>query len=150
MKDKLRLSSYTRDLVSAFNNQGTPIDFLEVGNEINDGLLWPTGRISVNGFKPASELLHSAIQGARVSSSSLKTIIHIANGWDSSGVQYFFNGIFTPGALSTNDVNVFAFSFYPFYGVNATFDNLSSSLKSITSKYGKVCEGRKLFSLFIV
>lgn len=53
----------TKDLVTSFAYHGTPIDFIEIGNEINDGWLWPVGRISVNGFQPALELLHSAAAG---------------------------------------------------------------------------------------
>ena len=126
------------NLVSSFQSQGVPIDYIQVGNEINDGLLWPTGRISVNGYHPASELLHSAVAGVRAASSSTKVVVHIANGWDSGSVSSFFNGIFVAGALAASDVDIFGFSFYPFYGTGATLNALSSSLKSIVQKYNKV------------
>ncbi|KAI5116213.1 hypothetical protein M0805_005929 [Coniferiporia weirii] len=132
-----QIYTYTRDLVSAFSSQGTPIDYIEVGNEINDGFLWPVGQISVNGYQGASELLHSAVSGVRAASLSVKTIVHIANGWDASGVDSFFGGIFIPGALSESDVDIFGFSFYPFYGTGATLDALSSSLKGVISTYDK-------------
>ena len=130
--------SYTRDLVTAFINQGVPVDYIQVGNEITDGLLWPVGRISTNGFHPASELLHSAVSGVRAASSSTKVVVHIDNGWDSSRVSYFFNGIFVPGALSTSDVDILGFSFYPFYNTGATLNALKSSMQNIVSKYNKV------------
>ena len=93
------------DLVQSFAQQGVPIDYIQIGNEINDGLLWPVGQISVNGFHPASELLHSAAQGVRAASSSTKIVVHIANGWDSSDVSYFWDGIFVQGAFATSDVD---------------------------------------------
>ncbi|EJC99940.1 arabinogalactan endo-1,4-beta-galactosidase [Fomitiporia mediterranea MF3/22] len=129
--------TYTKDLVTAFSNAGVPIDYIQVGNEINDGLLWPTGRISVNGFHPASELLHSAVSGVRAASSTAKTVVHIANGWDSGGVDFFFGGIFVSGALSTSDVDVLAFSFYPFYDTRATLNALQSTLTSVVSQFNK-------------
>ncbi|KAH8109677.1 arabinogalactan endo-1,4-beta-galactosidase [Phellopilus nigrolimitatus] len=132
-----QIYEYTRDLVNAFSSQGTPIDYIQVGNEINDGLLWPVGRISVNGFQGASELLHSAVAGVRGASSSAKTVVHIANGWDADDVDWFFSDIFISGALSESDVDIFGFSFYPFYGTNATFDALSSSLTGVESIYKK-------------
>lgn len=137
--------SYTLDLVQAFSNQGTPIDLLAIGNEINDGLLWPTGRISVNGYSPASQLLHSAANGAHAASSSVQTLVHIANGWDSSGVSGFFNGIFIAGALQPSDLAYFGFSFYPFYGTGATLNALRSSLTTNVQKYDKVCTDCKLW-----
>ncbi|THH07478.1 hypothetical protein EW145_g3352 [Phellinidium pouzarii] len=132
-----QIYTYTRDLASAFSSQGTPIDYIQVGNEINDGLLWPIGQISVNGFQGASELLHSAISAVRKASPATKTVVHIANGWDASDVNFFFSGIFIPGALSENDVDIFGFSFYPFYGTGATLSALSSSLKGVISTYDK-------------
>lgn len=133
-----QIYTYTRDLVTSFASHGTPIDFIELGNEINDGLLWPVGRISVNGFQPASGLLHSAALGVRAASKTTKTVIHIANGWDSSGVNFFYDGIFVTGALSTSDVDVQGFSSYPFYGTNATLDNLKSTLTGMINTFNKV------------
>lgn len=133
-----QIHTYTKELVTSFASHGTPIDFIELGNEINDGLLWPVGRISVNGFQPASELLHSAALGVRAASKTTKTVVHIANGWDSSGVNFFYDGIFVAGALSTSDVDIQGFSFYPFYGTNATLDNLKSTLTGIINTFNKV------------
>ena len=65
-------------------------------------------------------------------------MIHIANGWDSSSVNTFFSNIFIAGQLSTADVDIMGFSFYPFYGTSATLNNLKNSLTAINNKYAKV------------
>ncbi|KIP09699.1 glycoside hydrolase family 53 protein [Phlebiopsis gigantea 11061_1 CR5-6] len=132
-----QIYTYTLDLVEAFANQGTPIDYIQIGNEINDGLLWPTGQISKQGFSPASQLLNSAASGVRTGSRNTKIVVHIANGWDSSDVSYFWDGIFIAGAFSTSDVDILGFSYYPFYGTGATLSALKSSLSSIVSKLNK-------------
>jgi len=128
--------SYTQDLVKQFAAQGTPIDILQVGNEINNGLLWPVGEISVNGINPVSQLLHSAISGAK-SSGSPKILIHLANGWDWSGLSSFFGGVFIPGALSASEVDIIGVSFYPFYDAGATLAALKSSLTNLANTYKK-------------
>ncbi|KAJ7747961.1 endogalactanase [Mycena maculata] len=128
---------YTKSLVKAFAAQGTPIKFLQIGNEINDGILWPTGQISVNGYSPLSQLLHSAVSGVRAASSTVKTVIHLANGWDAAGVSSFYNQIFIPNEFALADVDVMGFSFYPFYGTGATTAALQSSLQAMVTKYGK-------------
>lgn len=144
-------------VVQAFKNQGTTpafvqvrpcspivdsgamlINMIQIGNEINDGMLWPTGRISVNGYSPLSQLLHSAANGVRAASSSTKVVLHLANGWDSSGTNSFYNQIFIPGQLAASDLDLLGFSFYPFYGTSATLANLKSSLQNIVNKLGKV------------
>ncbi|KAF8151191.1 endogalactanase [Pholiota molesta] len=132
-----QIYTYTTNLVKSFTAQGTPIQFIEIGNEINDGILWPTGRISVNGYSPLSQLLHSAASGVRAASSSTKIVVHLANGWDGSSVSSFYSNIFIAGEFATSDVDVMGFSFYPFYGTGATLSALQSSLQAMVTKYGK-------------
>ncbi|KZT71475.1 glycoside hydrolase family 53 protein [Daedalea quercina L-15889] len=132
-----QIYQYTQSVVQAFMDQGTPIDILQVGNEINSGLLWPVGEISVNGFDGLSQLLYSAIYGG-LSAGSPKILIHLANGWDWADLQYWWEGVFgIQGALTPSEVDIMGVSFYPFYGTNATLANLKSSLTNLTSEFGK-------------
>jgi len=132
-----QIYTYTLNLVKAFAAQGTPADFIEIGNEINDGILWPVGQISVNGYSPLSQLLHSAASAVRAGSPATKTVVHLANGWDGSSVSSFYSNIFIAGELAPADVDVMGFSFYPFYGTGATTSALQSSLQAMVNKYGK-------------
>ncbi|KAF7343488.1 Arabinogalactan endo-beta-1,4-galactanase [Mycena venus] len=150
-----KIFTYTQSVVAAFVAQGTPATFIEIGNEINDGFLWPTGQISVNGYSPLSQMMHSAVNGARSASSTIKTVVHLANGWDAGGVSSFYNQIFIAGEFALADVDVMGmslstppvqgrcdcvrpgFSFYPFYGTGATLSALQSSLQAMVTKYGK-------------
>lgn len=92
----------------------------------------------MNGYSPLSQLLHSAVRGVRASSSTVRTIIHLANGWDTASVDSFYSNIFIPGELALADVDVMGFSFYPFYGTGATFTALETTLNGVVSKYDKV------------
>ncbi|KAG6812891.1 hypothetical protein H0H92_015626 [Tricholoma furcatifolium] len=129
--------TYTMDLVQSFADQGTPIDIIQLGNEINSGILFPVGEISANGYSPLSQLLHSAANGVRAASSSTKIMIHLANGWDASAVASFYDQIFIAGEFATTDFDIMGFSFYPFYGTGATYSALQSSLQAMVNSYGK-------------
>ncbi|KAH9937998.1 arabinogalactan endo-1,4-beta-galactosidase [Fomitopsis serialis] len=132
-----QIYDYTQSVVQAFTDQGTPVDILQVGNEINNGLLWPVGEISVNGFDGLSQLLNSAIHGG-LSAGSPKILVHLANGWDWSDLKYFWEGVFgIQGALTQSEVDIMGVSFYPFYGTNATLANLSSSLTNLVNEFDK-------------
>ncbi|KAF8554604.1 glycoside hydrolase family 53 protein [Imleria badia] len=130
--------NYTYELVREFDAQGTPIQFIQIGNEINDGPFWPTGQISVNGFNGASQLLHAGALAVRTASPSTKIIVHLASGWDKDDISWFYSGIFASetkeglgGGLTLSDVDVLGFSFYPYYGTGATLSNLNSSMDYI-------------------
>lgn len=146
---------YTNSLVTAFANQGTPIKFLQVcvphvspvlayfslfqiGNEINSGILWPVAEISVAGYSPLSQLLHSAANGAHDASSTVQVVVHLANGWDESAVASFYEQIFIAGEFAETDFDVMGFSFYPFYDADATYAALLASLNNMVAKYDKV------------
>lgn len=62
-------------------------DIIQAGNEINDGLLWPDGRLSVNrtGF---ITLLKRAIEGLRAGHATTSIMVHYANPQNS---LWFFN-----------------------------------------------------------
>ena len=111
--------------------------FVQVGNEINSGILFPVGEISENGFDGLSQLLNSAVHGG-LAAGSPKILIHLANGWDWSDLEYWYEGVFSiQGALTASEVDIMGVSFYPFYGTNATFDNLQYSLTNLANAYGK-------------
>ncbi|KAI0746704.1 arabinogalactan endo-1,4-beta-galactosidase [Daedaleopsis nitida] len=131
-----KIWSYTQSVVKAFSNQGTPIDILQVGNEINAGLLWPVGQVSKNGINPVSQLLHSAITGAK-SVGSPKILLHLANAWDWSDISWFFSNVYVQGALAASEVDIIGLSFYPFYDSRATLAALNSSLTSTANTFKK-------------
>src|SRR6266542_1996923 len=59
--------TFTRDAVSAFARQGTPISMVQVGNEITSGMLFPLGQIYRGDGEHWSEfttLLKAGIAGA--------------------------------------------------------------------------------------
>jgi arabinogalactan endo-1,4-beta-galactosidase len=47
--------------------------------------------------------MHSAVSGARSSSSTIKTVVHLANGWSGSAVASFYNQIFIAGEFAIAD-----------------------------------------------
>lgn len=65
-------------------------------------------------------------------------MVHIANGWSSSDVNFFWNSIFIAGEFATTDFDLFGFSFYPFYDSGATYSALQSTMTAIVNKFGKV------------
>ncbi|KIY72641.1 glycoside hydrolase family 53 protein [Cylindrobasidium torrendii FP15055 ss-10] len=128
---------YTLYAVQEFVDAGVTPAFVQIGNEINDGMLWPAGQISENGYEALSELLHSASTAVREASSSTKIVVHLANGWDGSAMSSFYDQIFIQGAFDPSDFDVMAFSMYPFYNSGATLASLQGSLSTLVSSYNK-------------
>ena len=60
--------SYTQQVISAFAQQGTPVDMVSIGNEISNGILWPNGEINCTGcggWASLARLLKAGVSGAQ-------------------------------------------------------------------------------------
>jgi Glycosyl hydrolase family 53 len=63
-----KVHDYTRDALNALAAQGTPARMLQLGNEIRNGILWPTGQLdgSADQWDRLGTLLRAAASGARM------------------------------------------------------------------------------------
>jgi arabinogalactan endo-1,4-beta-galactosidase len=143
------IRTYVKDTLLSFQKAGITLDIVSLGNEIRHGMLWPTGYVDVD-IQPTSALhanfssLATLFKSARAGVSDAisqgvpkpQVMIHIDDGWNVTLQQRWF------GALTANGVplsawDVFGFSFYPFYGTAATFDNLRTTLNWVSKTYQK-------------
>lgn len=133
------LYNYTMEVSNSFASAGITPTIISIGNEISDGLLFPTGNYDDNGFSNIATLLHSAAWGIKDSDLTTQPLImvHLSNGWDWSLQEWFYEGLLAAGSFETTDFDVMGVSYYPFYDSDATLASLKSSLNNMASKWGK-------------
>jgi arabinogalactan endo-1,4-beta-galactosidase len=131
------LRDYTRDVVSAFAEQGTPVSMLQVGNEITDGFLWPLARIGRADGESWSEfttLLRAGIMGARAGTpdgQKLTVMIHTDRGGDNAGARGFYDLL-----LGENvGFDVIGLSYYPFW--HGPLADLQDNVIDLAARYDK-------------
>jgi arabinogalactan endo-1,4-beta-galactosidase len=101
-------------------------EFIQIGNEINDGFLWPEGRITTNEDQ-FQELVQQGIKAVRNSSKSCKIMLHFAG---MQGSDWFYNKV------DNQDYDIIGISYYPWWhGKN--LENLQFTLSDLKSKYKK-------------
>lgn len=100
-------------------------DYIQIGNEINGGFLWPKGSIdSLSNFRA---LLADGIKAVRAVNPNTKIIIHFAG---LTGANWFF------GQLRGLDYDMIGISYYPvWHGTDLTL--LQSTLAGLGSTYNK-------------
>ncbi|KAF7558882.1 hypothetical protein G7046_g5273 [Stylonectria norvegica] len=132
-----KLYNYTLDVSNAFAAAGINPSIISVGNEITNGLLWPTGKIGQTWN--IAQLLHSGAWGIKDSklNPQPKIMIHLDNGWDWSTQEIFYTNVLAQGPLVLGDFDMMGVSYYPFYNEKATLANLKSSLTKMASKWSK-------------
>ncbi|MFE9766610.1 arabinogalactan endo-beta-1,4-galactanase [Streptomyces sp. NPDC005808] len=127
--------AYTRDTVRAFAAQGIPLDMIQIGNEVTNGMLWPNGLIRYpegqywDGFV---ELLRAGLQGASEGASSeLRTLVHADNSREGIDIYSFYDHL----AAADIRFDVIALSYYPFW--HGSLATLHTNLTNLVARYGK-------------
>ena len=109
---------YTNSVVATLDQQGTPPDIVQIGNEVSTGMLWPQGQICTS---TASErwgefttLLRAGITGARAGASpghAPKIMVHIEQGGDPGAAQWFYDHILEYGV----EFDMLGLSYYRYW-----------------------------------
>jgi arabinogalactan endo-1,4-beta-galactosidase len=127
------VSSHTTDVLNALKANGVTPEWVQVGNETNDGMLWEDGRASTN-MKNFATLVNAGYDAVKAVSASTKVIVHISNGYDNSLFRWMFDGLKSNGGKW----DVIGMSLYP---TKANWSSLNSqcltNMQDMVSRYGK-------------
>ncbi len=118
---------YTFDVMEALQDTGAMPDMVQIGNEINCGMLWPDGHVCGDDNNPTqwnqlAQLISAGIQAVHDSESEEDTVgimIHT-----SSGSTWFFDNLLA----RVDGIDYLGRSFYPLW--HGDFDDLEWSLNA--------------------
>jgi len=136
---KTSVYDYTVDVMNALKTNRIRPDWVQVGNETNDGMLWPDGKASTNMVNFA-QLVNAGYDAVKSVSSSSKVIVHISNGFDNNLFRWIFDG------LKSNDAkwDVIGMSLYPSAANWSTLnEQCLANMNDMISRYNKeimICE----------
>lgn len=126
---------YTRDVLDRLRAQGTPADMLQLGNEIRNGMLWPTGSIdwtAGTGWDALGTLLRAAAAGARdARGPTPKLVVHFDQGGDNVGSRSFFDHL----VAQRVPFDVIGLSYYPFW--HGTLSDLRANMNDLATRYDR-------------
>ncbi|MBI4873067.1 MAG: glycosyl hydrolase 53 family protein [Acidobacteria bacterium] len=124
---------YTRDTVASLREAGVLPDMVQIGNEVDNGILWPDGRLPAN-WDRFAELIQAGIRGVaagRGEGPSPRIMIQIAKGGDVRGTRYFLSKIAGYGI----HYDVIGQSYYPWW--HGTLLDLRDNLYVMATEYDK-------------
>jgi arabinogalactan endo-1,4-beta-galactosidase len=123
--------NYTYDVCNSLKAQGTTPDTVQIGNEINVGLLWPKGQVVSNNFAPLASLLKQGYAATKTCNSGTQVMIHTADADSDANARWFYDGIKAQGV--TWDLT--GLSYYCFW--HGTLANLYNVITDVRARYGK-------------
>lgn len=132
---------FTRKTMEALIKEGLCPEMVQVGNEVTNGLLWPTGRKTVKGwcdnpqgYENMSRYISAGVRAVRETAGNTQVMIHLDNG----GLNDMYIDWFDHYLEKGEDFDIIGLSYYPFW--HGPLEDLSYNMKDMVKRYGKkVC-----------
>ena len=120
---------YTRETIERFIAEGVTPDMVQVGNEINNGMLWPSGAIDDGSYLSLAVLLRVASSAVRAADPGIKIMLHTACGGQNEESVRFFDSMIAQDVV----FDVIGQSYYPKW--HGTLDDLRGNLTDLAARY---------------
>ena len=105
---------YTKESLMILKSHDIPVEFIQTGNEITHGMLWPHGGLDYNidnTYEKFATLLKSARKACKEVYPEAKVIIHLEQSYDQDKYREIVNGLRRNGL----EIDVIGSSYYPFW-----------------------------------
>jgi arabinogalactan endo-1,4-beta-galactosidase len=125
---------HTYDVLNALKTAGVTPEWVQIGNEIPSGMLWPEG--SYTNFGQLSALINKGYDATKDIDSNIKVIVHIDKGNDNARFRWFFDLAVANGMK----FDVIGASYYPYWlgsDYTATINDLETNLNDMVTRYDK-------------
>jgi arabinogalactan endo-1,4-beta-galactosidase len=127
--------NYTLAVLIYLKSKNLVPDMIQVGNETNNGMLWPVGKIENNDFANFAQLLNSGIKAVRdfsaTSAIKPKIILHEAQ---LQTADFWLAGITAKGVT---DYDILGLSHYVKWSTLPTMNDVTTKLRALKATSGK-------------
>jgi len=126
---KKALYDYTRMVMEELKAQGTTPDMVQVGNEINHGIVWPDGNVS--NMDQLAQLLCAGTAAVKAVEPKTQMMLHVALGGQNNESVFFIDNMLARGV----HFDVIGQSYYPKW--HGTLADLENNLNDLVRRYNK-------------
>lgn len=126
--------NHTSDVVNALKLAGVTPEWVQIGNEIPGGMLWPEG--STKNWKQLGQLLNKGYDAVKAVDKNIKVIVHVDEGNNNKKFREFFDNATTQKVK----YDVIGLSYYPYWikkDYTETIADLEFNLNDMVKRYGK-------------
>ncbi len=126
---KKALYDYTKKVMEDLKAQGTTPDMVQVGNEINHGIVWPDGNVA--NIDQLAQLLCAGTSAVKAVDPKVQMMLHVALGGQNNESVFFIDNMIARGV----QFDVIGQSYYPKW--HGTLADLNNNLNDLVRRYNK-------------
>ncbi|MEN9322710.1 MAG: Arabinogalactan endo-beta,4-galactanase [Bacteroidota bacterium] len=125
---------HTFDVIQSLKLAGVTPEWVQIGNEIPGGMLWPDG--STDHWNQLGQLLNKGYDAVKAVDLTIKVIVHVDEGNNNEKFRTFFDH----ATAQKVRYDVIGLSYYPYWikkDYTETIANLQANLNDMAERYGK-------------
>lgn len=134
------VASHTREVLKYLKDGGIDVKWVQVGNEVENGMLWESGRVSGQDASNFVKYFNAGAAAVKEIYPKTEVILHISNSWKLDTLVWFYDLVGKNGA----NYDIIGLSLYPSYWQNGGYPDWTpytsqavSNFKQIHDKYSK-------------
>lgn len=134
------VARHTSSTLKYLKDNGINIAWVQVGNEVENGILWESGRVQGSEAENFAKYFNAGASAVRQTYPQAKVILHISNAWKMDTLTWFYD------LMKANNVNfdIIGLSLYPSYWENGAYPDWGPKTQSavvnfsqLHNRYGK-------------
>ena len=131
-----KVEEHTHDVLKLLSDNKVDVNWVQVGNETNTGMLWPAGEVTnANKALSFAKLVNAGYDAVKAVYPDALVIVHHSNAQDLEANKWFYNLIVAAGAK----FDMMGLSLYPSYWANGKYPDwkpyCQSTLTNILNLY---------------
>lgn len=129
-----KVYNYTKETLQIVRENGINLEYVQVGNEITNGILWPWGRLEEHpdgtrsNYDSLKQLIKAGVKACREVAPQASIILHLERSYDQKIYNEFFNN------MTDVDYDIIGYSYYPYW--HGTFEQFFANV-DMCKKYKK-------------
>ncbi|MEK8180523.1 glycosyl hydrolase 53 family protein [Flavobacterium buctense] len=126
--------NHTFDVINALKVAGVTPEWVQVGNEIPGGMMWPEG--STDNWHQLGQLLNKGYDAVKAVDKNIKVIVHVDEGNNNAKFRKFFDN----ATEQKVKYDVIGLSYYPYWikkDYSETIADLQFNLNDMAKRYDK-------------
>ena len=140
------VAAHTKEVLNALHDLGISVEWVQVGNEVNNGMLHPLGKVQDKTAANFVKFLNAGYQAVKDVYPSAKVVLHVSNGHEYGLFDWFFS------LMKDNNAkyDIIGMSLYPVWWENGGWskwqtpvDACIANIKALNAKFSKpvmICE----------
>lgn len=134
------VGAHTQEVLQALKAAGVDVAWVQVGNEVTNGMLWDSGKVSGSSVGQFVNYFHAGREAVKAVYPQAQVILHLDNGWKLETLNWFLTLMKGAGL----QYDLLGLSLYPSYWENGAYPDWTpkvqqfiANLPLLHDNYGK-------------